>query len=100
MKQPEGAVAFLNIPLGTVPVMFGPNITGACGVTRFIYQNGEFVEPSGPFYQWDDEKFEMQAGNGVDVYRQAMDASRVSAIYRSVSTVQPPALLSLVCIKI
>ena len=77
-----------------------PNITGACGVTRFIYQNGEFVEPSGPFYQWDDEKFEMQAGNGVDVYRQAMDASRVSAIYRSVSTVQPPALLSLVCIKI
>ena len=101
MKQPEGAVAFLNIPLGTVPVMFGPNITGgftldAVGIGRFSIADvqGAFTA-SDPY----EIRFEAGASKGNQYTRAEFSAASSNAIYSGSSSVQPSSMLMLPCIK-
>ncbi len=79
-------------PFAKYPVMFGPNITGeftaveemnnVTGAFRVIYQS----QPS-------------KSGNHNSGQRIQLNASRSAQIFGRTSTVQPPAIALLPCIK-
>ena len=77
-----------------LPVIFGPNITGNVNVAKgwgsiadagALYREGTTQAPGGG------------AANGTYVY---LVASRSSSVFGSSSTVQPPSVALLPCIKI
>ena len=76
----------------------GPNITGQiCSDIT----NAVLVEPSGAFYS--TSKGNSSAGTDTTingVLGVSMDASRSTSLYGSATTVQPPAIALLPCIKI
>ena len=102
MKQPEGAVAFLNIPLGTVPVMFGPNIIGYCNSSG----GGPNTWTTRPPYVTNEQNTDgyslligVDATTQTDVYYLLSHADMQSSVYGAAQTVQPASLRLLPCIK-
>ena len=84
--------------VGTVKSAGLPNITGNFSV-QFI-SNGDFTEcENGALYTWGSTG-NMTVGGAAYIGRHiAIDASRSSSIYGNSTTVQPPALTLLPCIK-
>jgi hypothetical protein len=83
------------------PVMFGPNITG--GFTLDVVSVGRFgiADTYGAFTSSDpyEMRFEAGASKGNQYTRAEFSAASSNSIY-SGSSVQPPALLLLPCIKV
>lgn len=102
MKTPVTSSVDMMPPDLTVPVMFGPNITGSFTVYTRYFENenaNEANEASGAF------SIENAGGSG-ESYRLANNrprwtfmASRSSSRYGEYSTVQPASLRLLPCIK-
>ena len=89
------------MPSSISPVMFGPNITG--GFTLDVISVGRFGidNAQGAFTASDpyDILFDPGASQGEQYTRAEFSAASSNAIY-SGSSVQPPALLLLPCIKV
>lgn len=73
-----------------------PEIAGRLNLT--VTGNTSYP-PSGPFYKDNSSKGAGWAGGNQTDYSYSFSASRVSSIYGKSTTVQPPALTALPCIK-
>ena len=72
-----------------------PNISGTFGSSRTL--NLDSISP--PFYKTETDVTCIGSSTGHSYWMVKFDASLNSSIYRSISTVQPAALLGLACIK-
>ena len=79
----------------TVPVMFGPNITGSTG--SVVGYSGQSA--SGAFSRSDAGDATLQPGRLVTTASISFKASDSSSKYGGASSVQPPSLRLLACIK-
>ena len=80
-------------PSPGAPVMFGPNITGVVPCQKGTASSGAFANQT-------ETTGTRVTGNERSGTAVTFDASRSSSIYSSSSTVQPPAIRFLPCIKI
>ena len=83
----------------TLPVMFGPNITGYWGArgpesTAVVYGGALSNEDNS------SDNFGYGHQNGSPSAKLTLDASRSSSIYGSASTVQPESTRLIPCIKL
>lgn len=79
-----------------------PNITGGVGAMLFGSTNHNRAAPAyGAFYKAEGDYVSMMSGeeNLSGIGNSVMDASRVSSVYGASTTVQPPAVKLLPCIK-
>lgn len=94
-NAPVGVVPFV-FPTGwNVPVMFGPNITGSTG--SVVGYSGQSA--SGAFSRSDAGDATLQPGRLVTTASISFKASDSSSKYGGASSVQPPSLRLLACIK-
>ena len=91
-------MALLNIPLGTVPMMFGlPNITGWFTLGR---NSGHVSKVDGTlFYFGEADRSAAATADANDAQHAVFDPSRANATYGSSSVVQPASSRFLACIK-
>ena len=80
--------------VGTVKSAGLPNITGFFSGTLINYTSA-----NGSFYVSNLSNSDRYAGGGNTSNGVSLDASRSSSIYGNSSTVQPPAICALICIK-
>ena len=80
-----------------MPLMFGPNITGSAGAGKAGWHQDSFV-PSGAFAST-SEALMVGGGEVVTITGQNFNASRSSSVFGSSSSVQPPAIRFLPCIR-
>ena len=88
-------------PNPTVPLMFGPNISGQHNIPNGN-RSGDalYVDVRGSFGYVSQASQTGNAGDGGVGCRIDINASRSSAIFGSSDTVQPSSMYQLVCIKI
>lgn len=88
-----------------LPVMFGPNITGAAQLDTNETGKGLIFFAEGAFGQYVSSAPNAYASYASDVTREihgnfTLDAARSSSTYGASTVVQPPALMALALIKI
>ena len=95
-KAPEIPVlARFASPKPSLPVMFGPNITGEAGVTM----SWGAGDPNGCL-AFGSKKHDGASGSDTSGRYLVLDASKASSIFGNGSSVQPSSLRLLPCIKV